>query len=128
MRGLTRTLTRGARVARIPTFDLFGGIEMWVKGRIAAVTCAIACVITLLGEGTTPAAAAPTTATCSRGACDTPAGRLVAMQVGAGSTSDGYSGNYIDQHTNSRHHSFWSGWTYNQYRNTTTYGFVDMIS
>lgn len=53
-------------------------------------------------------------------------------------TSDGYydhatlyvgdatTASVIDQHTPDRYHSYWSGWNYNQYRYTTTYGFIHM--
>ena len=51
------------------------------------------------------------------------------IQSGVGTTTDGYGPNdsYIDQHSKSRYHSFWSGWTYNAYRNTTKFSFFEMV-
>ena len=46
-----------------------------------------------------------------------------AIQTGYGPTRDGLNGNYIDQHTPARLHTFWSGITYNTHFRQTKYTF-----
>lgn len=48
------------------------------------------------------------------------------MEVGQGDTVDGYRGSFIDQHQ-PRYHTFWSGWSFNQFRHTTTFTFFSIV-
>jgi len=43
-----------------------------------------------------------------------------AFLVGYGASSDGYWGDYVDNHTNNRYHGFWTLRTWNQDIQTTT--------
>jgi cell wall-associated NlpC family hydrolase len=44
----------------------------------------------------------------------------MAILVGSGTSTDGYSGQYVDAHTNNRYHAFWTLRTWNQHIQTTT--------